>query len=301
MTEFAFDIKGVSKTYPFFSLRDVNMQLEYGQILGFIGPNGAGKSTTIRLLMGLLAPEAGSVEVFGLPMPQQQVAIKYNVGFVSADMQLYSLGTVAWHIDWIARIYPSWDHAYANTLLERFNLHVTQRVKELSLGERMKLLHLLALARRPRLLVLDEPTTGLDPVARHEVLSEITGIMQDDRRAVLFSSHHTQDVEQISDQIVFIDRGRIVANQDRETYLESWRRLVLDTAPGYIPPALPGFVGCKQTPHSAVITLNNFDDSVLQLVAQSGAVLREVETMTLEEIFVASVVHQRERRVGGAA
>jgi ABC-2 type transport system ATP-binding protein len=122
--------------------------------------------------------------------------------------------------------------------------------------------------------------------------------MQDDRRAVLFSSHHTQDVEQISDQIVFIDRGQIVANQDRETYLESWRRLVLDTTPGYVPPLLPGFVGCKQTPHSAVITVNSFDASLLERVAQSGAVLREVETMTLEEIFVESVLYKRK---GGAA
>ncbi len=294
MSEFAFELKGLSKTYPYFRLRDVSMQLEYGQILGFIGPNGAGKSTTIRLLMGMLAPESGSVEVFGLPMPRQQVAIKYNIGFVSADMQLYPYATVAWHMDWIARIYPSWDHGYANLLLARFNLHAAQKIKELSLGERIKLLHLLALARRPRLLVLDEPTTGLDPVARHEVLAEVTGIMQDERRAVLFSSHHTQDVEQISDRIVFIDRGQIVANQDRETYLESWRRLVLDTTPGYVPPALPGLVGCKQTPHSAVITLQNFDMSVLQLVAESGAVLREVETMTLEEIFVESVLYKRQ-------
>jgi ABC-2 type transport system ATP-binding protein len=302
MSEMAFDIQGISKTYPFFSLRDVNMQLEYGQILGFIGPNGAGKSTTIRLLMGLLTPETGSVNVFGLPMPRQQVAIKYNIGYVAADMQLYQNGTLAWHIAWMASIYPTWDHGYANTLLERFNLHPAQRIKELSLGERMKTLHLLALARRPRLLLLDEPTTGLDPVARHEVLAEITGIMQDERRAVLFSSHHTQDVEQISDRIVFIDRGQIVANQDRETYLEQWRRVVLDTGAGFVAPQLPGLVACKQTAHSAVLTFNRFDASVLGLAQQSGAVVRNVETMTLEEIFVESVLHTRERnkREGGA-
>lgn len=299
--ELAFDIRGIAKTWPYFSLRNVSMQLEYGQILGFIGPNGAGKSTTIRMLMGLLAPESGSIEVFGLPMPREQVAIKYNVGFVSADMQLYPLATAAWHIDWMARIYPSWDHAYATLLIERFNLHPQQKVKELSLGERMKLLHLLALARRPRLLVLDEPTTGLDPVARHEVLAEITGIMQDERRAVLFSSHHTQDVEQISDRIVFIDRGEIVADQDRETYLESWRRLVLDTAPGFVAPEFPGFVACKQTPHSAVITVNRFDDALLPLVTQAGAAVRAVETMTLEEIFVASVVNKRQSNKQGEA
>src|SRR5690606_37004430 len=85
MTDFAFELQGISKTWPYFSLRKVDMRLEYGQILGFIGPNGAGKSTTIRMLMGLVTPEGGSISVFGLPMPQQQVAIKYNIGFVSAD------------------------------------------------------------------------------------------------------------------------------------------------------------------------------------------------------------------------
>jgi ABC-2 type transport system ATP-binding protein len=293
MTDYAFELLDISKTYQYFNLRAVSMRLEYGQILGFIGPNGAGKSTTIRILMGMLLPETGSAHVFGLPMPQQQVAIKRDVGFMSADMQLYPLATLAWHMQWMARVYSTWDAAYAAVLVERFNLHPEQRIRDLSLGERMKALHLLVLPRRPRLLVLDEPTTGLDPVARHEVLSEITAIMQDERRAVLFSSHNTQDVEQISDQIVFIDRGHIVADQDRETYLERWRRLVLDVAPGFVAPALPGLVDCQQTAHSAVLTLNRFDEVLLPELAQAGAVLRHVETMTLEEIFVASVLHKR--------
>jgi ABC-2 type transport system ATP-binding protein len=297
MSEMAFEIQGISKTYPFFSLRDVSMQLECGQILGFIGPNGAGKSTTLRILMGMLAPEAGNVRVFGMPMPQQQVAIKRDVGFISADMQLYPLATLQWHMDWMARIYSGWDAAYAQQLLERFNLHPTQRIKETSLGERMKTLHLLVLARRPRLLILDEPTTGLDPVARHEVLAEVTSIMQDARRAVLFSSHNTQDVEQISDKIVFIDRGHIVADQDRETYLESWRRVVLDTEPGFVPPALPGLVGCQTTEHSAVVTLSRFDEAQLPVLQRFG-VIRRIDTMTLEEIFVQSVMHNRR---GGVA
>lgn len=295
MTEYAFELRDVGKTYPWFSLRGVDMRLEYGQILGFIGPNGAGKSTTIRILMGLLGSETGSVQVFGQPMPAQQVAIKYDVGYVSADMQLYAMASIEWHMDWMARVYPDWDQAYAATLLERFTLHRAQRIKDLSLGERMKTLHLLALARRPRLLVLDEPTTGLDPVARHEVLAEITSIMQDERRAVLFSSHHTQDVEQISDQIVFIDRGRIVSDEDREAYLERWRRVVLDTPAGYALPALPGLVDCKQTGHSAVLTFNAFDAALLERLQQSGAQVRRVEPMTLEEIFVAAVLDKRRR------
>ncbi|HTQ99406.1 MAG TPA: ABC transporter ATP-binding protein [Candidatus Acidoferrum sp.] len=293
MTQFAFEIDQVSKTYPFFALKDVSLRLECGQILGFIGPNGAGKSTTIRILMGLLHSESGNVRVLGLPMPQQQVAIKQQVGFVSSDMQLYQQETVEWHMNWIAHVYPQWDAAYANELLKRFNLHQPQRIRDLSQGERMKVLHLLVLARRPRLLVLDEPTAGLDPVARHEVLAEVTAMMQDEERAVLFSSHYTQDVEQISDQIVFIDRGRIVASQDRESYLESWRRIVLDTPLGYVPPALRALVAVQQTVHSAVLTVNAFDENLLSLLTHGGATVRRVETMTLEEIFVSSVMANR--------
>src|SRR5215469_11415761 len=110
----------------------------------------------------------------------------------------------------IQSIYPQWDQPYAETLLSRFDLKPQQKVKGLSHGQRVKAALLLALARRPRLLVLDEPTTGLDPVARQEVLGELMAVLADDERSVLFSSHNTQDVEQISDHITFIDRGRII-------------------------------------------------------------------------------------------
>lgn len=293
MTHYAFELEQLNKKYRFFNMRNVSMRLEYGQILGFIGPNGAGKSTTIRMLMGLVMPDAGNVRVFDKMMPEQQVAIKRDIGFVSSDMQLYQPANVAWHLDWMAKLHPGWDTDYAQTLLKRFNLHAPQHVGKLSQGERMKLLHILALARRPRLLVLDEPTSGLDPVARHEVLSEITDIMQDENRAVLFSSHYTQDVEQISDQIVFIDRGHIVDSQDRESYLERWRRVVFDTTDRFEEAKLPEAVNCKLTGHSGELTSNDYNEKILETLKQAGAVVRNVETMTLEEIFVELVVHKR--------
>ena len=140
----------------------------------------------------------------------------------------------------VASIYPAWDAAYARTLLRRFNLNEEQPIKGLSHGERVKATLLLALARRPRLLVLDEPTTGLDPVGRHEVLTELMDVLTDERRAILFSSHNTHDVEQISDQITFIDRGRIIDSSDKETFLERWRRIHLDVPAGVTLPALAG-------------------------------------------------------------
>ena len=138
--------------------------------MGFIGANGAGKSTTIRILMGLVHQDPGSVQVLGHYMPADQAAAKLDIGFVSEDMRLYGPATLAWHMEFVRSIYPRWDQSYAEKMLRRFDLKPQQKIKGLSHGQRVKAALLLALARRPRLLVLDEPTTGLDPVARVEVL-----------------------------------------------------------------------------------------------------------------------------------
>src|SRR5690606_11765054 len=169
--------------------------------------------------MGLVRHDQGDVRLLGHTIPDDQAEAKREVAFVSDDIGLYSYASVGWHIEWIASIFPSWDAAYAKRLMKRFNLHAAQRVKGLSHGERVKVQLLLALARRPRLLVLDEPTSGLDPVARHEVLAELMTVLEDERRGILFSSHNTQDVEQISDRITFIDRGRIIESSDKEAFL----------------------------------------------------------------------------------
>lgn len=182
--------------------------------MGFIGANGAGKSTTIRVLMGLVHQDAGEVRVLGHSMPAEQVAAKWDIGFASEDMRLYDSMTLAWHMGFIQSIYPNWDAAYAQLLLKRFGLRADQKIKGISHGQRVKAALLLVLARKPQLLVLDEPTTGLDPVARHEILRELTDVMSDEGRSILFSSHNTQEVEQISDQITFIDRGRIIDSMD---------------------------------------------------------------------------------------
>ena len=224
----------------YFSLDHINLEVPEGQIMGLIGPNGAGKSTTIRILMGLVHQDCGEVRVLGHRMPAEQVAAKWDIGFASEDMRLYDGMTLAWHMDFIQSIYPSWDLAYAQLLLKRFGLRAEQKIKGLSHGQRVKATLLLVLARRPKLLVLDEPTTGLDPVARHEILRELTGVMADEGRSILFSSHNTQDVEQISDRITFIDRGRIIDSMDKETYLDRWRRLRLEVPLGVELPALPG-------------------------------------------------------------
>jgi ABC-2 type transport system ATP-binding protein len=294
MSGVAARLSGVGKDYRYFSLDDIHLEVPEGQIVGFIGPNGAGKSTTIRILMGLVHQDRGEVSVLGHPMPGGQVAAKWDIGFASEDMQLYESETLDWHMRFIRSIYEAWDEDYARALLKRFDLRTEQRIKGLSHGQRTKAMLLLVLARRPRLLLLDEPTTGLDPVARHEILRELTDLLTHEGRSVLFSSHNTQDVEQISDQITFIDRGRIVESRDKETFLDRWRRVRVEVPTGVLLPELAGVVELRQDGHLAVATTNAFAADMPQMYEAVGARVHGVERMTLEEIFVASVQHSRE-------
>ena len=292
--DLAIELRGVRKQYRFFSLDDIELKVPRGQIMGLIGPNGAGKSTTIRILLGLVHQDAGDVRVLGHSMPAEQVAAKWNIGFASEDMRLYESMTLGWHMNFIRSIYPGWDAGYAQVLLKRFGLLAEQKIKGLSHGQRVKSALLLVLARKPKLLVLDEPTTGLDPVARHEILRELTEVMADEGRTVLFSSHNTHDVEQISDRITFIDRGRIIDSMDKETYLDRWRRLRLEVPSGIELPVLPGIIGVRQEGRLAVATANAFEPNLANAYENSGAIVRRIETMTLEEIFVANVARSRE-------
>lgn len=292
----AIDFRNVSKRYRYFALDDLSFRLEQGQIMGFVGPNGAGKSTSIRILMGLVGHDTGEVRVLGHAMPDAQVLAKRDIGYVSDDMRLFGAATLDWHMRFVRSIHAGWDADYAKTLLKRFHLHAEQPVKGLSSGERAKAVLLLALARRPRLLVLDEPTAGLDPVARHEVLAELMDVLRDDDRSILFSSHNTLDVEQICDQITFLDRGRLVASDDKERFLDRWRRLHLELAPERLLPALPGTVEVTRSGHVAVVTVNAYDDGLPAACVQAGVAVREVQRMTLEEVFVAAVMHNRRER-----
>jgi ABC-2 type transport system ATP-binding protein len=286
----------VSKVYPHFTLDDLSLELPAGTIMGLIGANGAGKSTTIRILMGLVHQDQGRVHVLGREMPREQAAAKLDIGFVSEDMRLYGSATLAWHMKFVRSLYPQWDQSYADTLLRRFDLKPQQKIKGLSHGQRVKAALLLALARRPLLLVLDEPTTGLDPVARQEVLAELMAVLTDEDRTILFSSHNTSDVEQISDQITFIDRGRIIASDDKEKFLDRWRRLRLVLSPEADLPSLPGVVEVGGSERLPVLVTNRFDPAMVSACNDAGATVQAVDPMTLEEIFVANVHSRREKQ-----
>jgi ABC-2 type transport system ATP-binding protein len=294
MIDTAVEFSGVTKQYKYFTLDQIDLKLPTGYIMGFVGANGAGKSTTLRILMGLVHQDAGCVKVLGHAMPEDQATAKREIGFVSEDMRLYGAATLEWHMRFVRSIYPRWDNGYANDLLRRFDLKAQQKIKGMSHGQRVKAALMLALARRPRLLVLDEPTAGLDPIARREVLGELMAVLADEERTVLFSSHNTLEVEQISDQITFIDRGRILESSDKEAFLDRWRRLRLVLPPNTKLPGLPGIVKVDGSGRLPVITTNRFEPTMMAAYAEVGVSVQAVDVMTLEEIFIASVQSQRE-------
>ncbi len=285
----AIALKGVCKQYDGFALRDIDLELPTGQVMGLVGVNGAGKSTLLRLLMGLIRADGGEVEVLAQRLPRAQVAVKRDIGYASDDMRLYGGQTLRWHMNFIRSIYPGWDETYAQDLLARFDLKPQQKLAGYSHGQRVKALLLLIFARHPRLLLLDEPTTGLDPVARGEVLAALSDVLHDERRSILFSSHNTADVEQIADSITFIHAGGIVASRDKESFLDSWRRILCQ---GEWPddarrPA--GVVSVRRSASLIELKTGAFDDSTLPALQALGLAVSSVEPMSLEDIFVTTV------------
>ncbi|GHC03110.1 ABC transporter ATP-binding protein [Thermomonas carbonis] len=285
----AIALTGVRKRYDDFALHDIDLTLPRGQVMGLVGVNGAGKSSLLRMLMGLVRADGGEVEVLGQRLPQAQVAVKRQIGYASDDMRLYRGQTLRWHMDFIRSVYPEWDEPYAQTLLKRFDLRPQQALRGFSHGQRVKALLLLIFARHPRLLLLDEPTTGLDPVARGEVLDAIAEVLRDEERSILFSSHNTADIEQIADSITFLHAGKVIASRDKETFLDNWRRIVCRGAVTDALRMLPGMASIRDSAPMVELKTGAFDDSTLPALQALGLSVESEEPMPLEDIFVTTV------------
>jgi ABC-2 type transport system ATP-binding protein len=291
----AFAVAGLSKRYPHFALQDVSLRLEPGTVMGLVGANGAGKTTLLRLLSGLASADAGSVEVLGHRLPEAQAEARREVGLASEDMRLYRTRSLDWHIDLVRRIYPSWDDDYAATLVRRFDLKPQQTLGGYSHGQRVKALLLLCLARRPKLLLLDEPTTGLDPVARLEVLEALADVLRDEARSVLFSSHNTADVEQLADRIAFLHQGRLVTDADKEHFLDQWRRVLCLGSPPAALADWPEVAAVRSAGSQVEVRVRAWREDLSVRFGEAGLRVERVDPMSLEEIFVTAV------RTGGAA
>ena len=217
-----FEIKGLKKSFKDFSLKGLDISLNRGYIMGFIGPNGAGKTTTIKLMMNLMKKDEGEIKVFGKNYIQFEIEIKNKIGFVYDENHFYEELTIE-EMKWvIAPFYREWDEALFRTYLKDFNLPPKKKIKDLSRGMKMKFSLAIALSHNAELFIMDEPTSGLDPVVRSELLEILSQTIQDEKKAVFFSTHITSDLDKIADYIVMIDNGEIVLAEEKDELLERY-------------------------------------------------------------------------------
>lgn len=285
----AFRLRDITKNYPGFSLDNIDLELPPGYIMGLVGPNGAGKSTLIKILMNLVKPDSGQVEVLGhrYENVQEELAIKRSIGYVPEESNLYEEMSGEWLGRFVAQYYHNWDDQLFTRLLDKFNIPATKQIKDLSKGNRMKLSVVTALAHRPELLLLDEPTSGIDPVSRHDMLQELLEVIMDGNHAVLFSSHIVSDIERIADVITFLVDGSIALSGEKDIITDSWRQLTFKlkdaSSTGLIFKLLPGAQIRQET---VTATSSNFTPELgarLSALA-SGDII--VQPLDLEEILI---------------
>jgi ABC-2 type transport system ATP-binding protein len=205
------------------ALDSVSVSLPRGAVYGLVGANGAGKTTLIRHILGLLRAESGSVRVFGLDPVADPVAVLSSIGYLSEENDVPGWMRVDELIRYSRAFYPAWDDVYAEELRQTFALDLAAKIKTLSKGQKARLGLLIALAYRPELLVLDEPSSGLDPIVRRDILGAVIRTIADEGRTVFFSSHLLQEVEQVADHVTMISHGRIVLSAPLKDIKESHR------------------------------------------------------------------------------
>ena len=216
------EIKNLSKKYDGFELRNVNIELPKGMIMGFIGENGAGKTTTIKSILNLINNDSGDIKIFGLDNKENERKIKEDIGVVLDDSFLSEFLNPVDINKMMKNIYKNWDEKLYFKYISDFKLPKEKNSKEYSSGMKMKLKIAVALAHHPKLLILDEPTSGLDPVARNEILDIFQEFIQDENKGIFVSSHITSDLEHIADYITFINNGEIIFTKTRDELLESY-------------------------------------------------------------------------------
>lgn len=268
----------------------LNLEVPRGAVYGFLGLNGAGKSTTIRMLLGLMLPTAGNISVLGLDPRIDPLPVKRRVGYVPDVPLFYEWMTVGETIAFVAHHrQPAWDDVRAAKLLEAFELPRHQRIGTLSKGQRTRVSLLLAMAFHPELLLLDEPTGGLDPVMRRQVLENLLAEYMEEGRTVFISSHLINEIAGLVDHVGILKNGRLLRSQPTEELLGGLRRIRLSFANDAPPIACDGLVSLQRQGREAILIVDSFGEATLAQLAIYGATEVTTEPLNLEDAFVALV------------
>ncbi len=270
-----------------FELSDLNLHVPVGSVYGFLGPNGSGKTTTIRLALGLLRPGGGVITVLGEPMPENAPRVLARVGYVPEQPHLDPTLTVRELLRFQAAFYQTWDAPRAEQLLRQFALDEDRLFGRLSKGQKAKLMILLALAQCGELLVLDEPTDGLDPVVRRDILAALLEYVSQRGATVFISSHLVHELERICDWVAVLDDGRLITEAPMETLKNGIKRLRVVGAPAEARGA-PFALLAREPENGAAQTwvVRGWEPSMASYFESVGAALEDVVDLDLEDGFV---------------
>jgi ABC-2 type transport system ATP-binding protein len=280
-------------------LDELSLYVPRGCVFGLVGENGAGKTTLIKHILGLLKPEAGTVRVFGCDPTQQPVEVLGRIGYLSEQPDLPGWMRVSEFIRYTQAFYPRWDPQYAEQLRQLFALDPAQRLRTLSKGQKAKAALLAARAHRPELLVLDEPSSGLDPVVRRDILEAIIRTVGEEGRTVFFSSHLLEEIERVSDHIAMLSGGKLVLCGSLADIQTQHRRYVLRfQQPLACRPTIPGSLSVTGFGNEWAVTCNGAAADLAPVVARLGATIVHDSSASLSELFIAYAARQTEPQPG---
>ncbi|MCF6284139.1 MAG: ABC transporter ATP-binding protein [Candidatus Hydrogenedentes bacterium] len=269
------------------ALDDLSLEIPKGTVFGLVGSNGAGKTTLIKHLMGMLRPQSGTVEIFGMDPIADPESVLVRMGYLSEDRDLPGWMRVHELMRYLRAFYPNWDPEFAEHLREQFKLDPQAKLKTLSRGQLAQAGLLGALAHRPDFLVLDEPSSGLDPIVRRDILSAIIRTVADEGRTVLFSSHLLEEVERVADHMAMIYEGKLLLNGPMTDLKEGHPRFVVkfDTPPPT--DTLPGVISLQDFNGEWTLLCHGQHEACRAAITQQGGTILEEDTPNLEDIFVA--------------
>lgn len=268
-------------------LQGVDLNVPAGSVVGLVGTNGSGKSTLIKCLLGLLRPSSGTLRLMDEEPWTLSATAKSRLGYVPQIVKLYPWMKVRHVVAYTAAFYDRWDAAWADTLLDRWELPREHRVGPLSPGQMQKLALVLALGHRPELLVLDEPVASLDPIARREFLRSLLEVCQDEQHTVLFSTHITSDLERVASHLAILKQGRIVLFDELDAVKDHVKRLRI-TAANDLPNdfAVRGALRTEVTGRQALVAVADLDEDLIREVRARWQAEVAVEDLNLEDIFL---------------